>query len=75
MDELVLLMKSVIGVVLRRDMSLNRRIYSWLLGQENDVKHFESFGLEPLCKALKVSFLSSRASTSTLGPRRFIVRF
>lgn len=28
------LMRAVLGVVLRKDMSLNRRLYSWLLGRE-----------------------------------------
>ncbi|RUS16204.1 Dopey, N-terminal-domain-containing protein, partial [Jimgerdemannia flammicorona] len=31
-DDLILLMRSAAGVVLRKDMSLNRRLYAWLLG-------------------------------------------
>jgi hypothetical protein len=50
------MMKYVVAVVLRRDMSLNRRIYSWLLGPENDEKHFEALGLESLCRAMMVSY-------------------
>lgn len=32
--DLELLLKAVVGVVTRRDMSLNRRLWSWLLGPE-----------------------------------------
>ena len=33
-DDLVLLVTSALGVVLRREMSLNRRLWSWFLGPE-----------------------------------------
>ncbi|KAG9257088.1 Dopey, N-terminal-domain-containing protein [Emericellopsis atlantica] len=33
-DDLELLMKAAIGVVIRRDMSLNRRLWAWFLGPE-----------------------------------------
>ncbi|KAG0266708.1 hypothetical protein DFQ27_009484 [Actinomortierella ambigua] len=36
--DLVLLVKAAVGVVLRKDMSLNRRLYAWLLGQQEGKK-------------------------------------
>lgn len=33
-SDLELLLKSAVGVVIRRDMSLNRRLWAWLLGPE-----------------------------------------
>ncbi|KAI6780146.1 Protein dopey-like protein [Emericellopsis cladophorae] len=33
-DDLELLMKAAVGVVIRRDMSLNRRLWAWFLGPE-----------------------------------------
>ncbi|RCI05672.1 hypothetical protein CU098_013294, partial [Rhizopus stolonifer] len=35
-EDLVILMRAALGIVLRKDMSLNRRLYAWLLG--NDTK-------------------------------------
>lgn len=32
-NDLVVLVKAAVGVVLRKDMSLNRRLYAWLLGK------------------------------------------
>ncbi|KAJ3070565.1 hypothetical protein HDU98_006459 [Podochytrium sp. JEL0797] len=36
-DEVVELIRAAIGVVLRKDMSLNRRLYSWLLGSSTSL--------------------------------------
>ncbi|KAF4344763.1 dopey [Fusarium beomiforme] len=38
-DDLELLLKAAVGVVARRDMSLNRRLWAWLLGPEPAVEH------------------------------------
>ncbi|KAK3825766.1 MAG: Dopey, N-terminal-domain-containing protein [Benniella sp.] len=41
-NDLVVLVKAAVGVVLRKDMSLNRRLYAWLLGsQEGKKKVFD----------------------------------
>jgi hypothetical protein len=32
-NDLIVLVKASVGVVLRKDMSLNRRLYAWLLGE------------------------------------------
>lgn len=40
-SDLELLLKSAVGVVIRRDMSLNRRLWAWLLGPEPAVPETE----------------------------------
>lgn len=66
--DLDLLMAAAIGVVSRRDMSLNRRLWSWLLGPDPAViesdkgaslaaaatrtRYFEEYGLQSLLRAL-----------------------
>lgn len=58
-EDQILLMRAVTGVVLRRDLSLSRRLYTWLLGSsessESQIEHLEENGLELLREALKVS--------------------
>lgn len=53
-----ILMRAAAGVVLRRDLSLSRRLYTWLLGKEEaseaQVAYFRQHGLELLRKTLKV---------------------
>ena len=41
-EDLELLIKAAAGVVTRRDMSLNRRLWTWLLGPEQDIDGPES---------------------------------
>ena len=54
--EQLLLMRAMTGVVLRRDLSLSRRLYSWLLGSAEDsdsqVEHLRKNGLALLREAL-----------------------
>ncbi|KAK7205900.1 Dopey, N-terminal-domain-containing protein [Myxozyma melibiosi] len=62
--DLMLLMMSASSVVLRRDMSLNRRLWTWLLGPEPSPDHpattphlsrseyFQKFGITPLVNGL-----------------------
>ncbi|KAF8640453.1 hypothetical protein AX17_000117 [Amanita inopinata Kibby_2008] len=38
-NDQAILMRAATGVVLRRDLSLNRRLYSWLLGPEEKSEH------------------------------------
>lgn len=61
--DLQMLVTAAVGVVLRRDMSLNRRLWFWLLGPDNPEQvtspssekadHFRNYGLQPLVKGLK----------------------
>lgn len=57
-DDQVLLMKAVVAVVLRRDLSLSRRLYAWLLGTDDNsdaqVAYLKQHGLSLLHRALKV---------------------
>ena len=52
-EDLERLLLSSITVVLRRDMSLNRRLYVWLLGPDSQPTYFPKYALGPLTKALK----------------------
>jgi len=57
-DDRTILMRSATGVVLRRDLSLNRRLYSWLLGSdeksEAQMQYLKENALELLSSTLKV---------------------
>ncbi len=54
-----ILMRAATSVVLRRDLALNRRLYSWLLGPEENSSHQVAYlkenALELLKNTLKVS--------------------
>lgn len=57
-DDRAILMRAAIGVVLRRDLSLNRRLYTWLLGtdekSEAQIQYLKNHALELLSSTLKV---------------------
>jgi len=57
-EDRVILMRAATGVVLRRDLSLNRRLYTWLLGpdekSDHQVTYLKDNGLELLSSTLKV---------------------
>lgn len=57
-EDRFILMRAATGVVLRRDLSLNRRLYTWLLGPEeksdNQIMYLKDHGLELLSSTLKV---------------------
>lgn len=54
-----ILMRAATSVVLRRDLALNRRLYSWLLGADENsqqqMKHLKAHALSLLTSTLKVS--------------------
>ncbi|WFD35659.1 hypothetical protein MCUN1_002517 [Malassezia cuniculi] len=52
-DDRVLLTDAVLGCVLRRDLSLNRRVYSWLLGPDGTEDYFEEHALKLVTAALR----------------------
>ncbi|KAF4438913.1 dopey [Fusarium acutatum] len=61
-DDLELLLKAAVGVVTRRDMSLNRRLWAWLLGPEPAAEH-ESSGDNPSSPpADQHAFLASKTN-------------
>lgn len=51
-------MRAACAVVLQREVSLSRRVYTWLLGKEESpekqVAYFRTYGLELLARVLKV---------------------
>lgn len=58
-EDTVILMRAATGVVLRRDLSLNRRLYTWLLGpdekSESQTVFLRQHALQLLNTTLKVS--------------------
>jgi len=57
LEETSRLMKHVILVHQRREISLNRRVYNWILGpQENDQEYYSKYSKEALVNALKSLF-------------------
>ncbi|CAI2173784.1 1528_t:CDS:10 [Funneliformis geosporum] len=68
-DDLILLMKSASAVVLRKDMSLNRRLYAWLLGPdenpEQQMEHFHEYGKNALVSALRFMFFLDTSDLAT----------
>lgn len=53
-----ILMRAATSVVLRRDLALNRRLYTWLLGSDENgqqqIQHLKIHGLELLTNTLRV---------------------
>jgi hypothetical protein len=56
-DDLVILMRAALGIVLRKDMSLNRRLYAWVLGSEGttqaQVLYFNTYAEKPTTQAVR----------------------
>ena len=59
-EDRTILMRAACSVVLRRDLALNRRLYSWLLGpeegSENQSHYFRKNALDLLKSTLEVWF-------------------
>lgn len=57
-EDTAILMKAAVGVVLRRDLSLNRRLYTWLLGpdekSEVQSEYLRQHALQLLSSTLRV---------------------
>lgn len=57
-DDRAILMRAATGVVLRRDLSLNRRLYTWLLGpdekSDTQIAFLKENALDLLSSTLKV---------------------
>lgn len=56
-------MKSALSIVLRKDMSLNRRLYAWLLGDQGssqaNIIYFGAFGEKAASQAIRALLFSS----------------
>ncbi|KAJ1870875.1 hypothetical protein LPJ55_004307 [Coemansia sp. RSA 990] len=72
--DVVLLIKCAAEVVLKKDMSLNRRFYTWVLGPgDTDAEqstHFARYAQKPLTEALLASF----AATNSLDNQHTVLR-
>lgn len=57
-EDCAILMRAATSVVLRRDLSLNRRLYTWLLGPDDKSEaqsaYLKQHGLQLLSSTLKV---------------------
>ena len=73
-EDKVLLVRAAIGVVLRRDLSLSRRLYTWLLGasdsSEQQIDHLRTHGLDLLRLALKSEMDQQSTEMETLERQR-----
>ncbi|BGP14202.1 hypothetical protein JCM10213v2_002145 [Rhodosporidiobolus nylandii] len=72
-EDQILLFRGVIGVVLRRDLSLSRRLYTWLLGpsdaSDSQITHLRSHALDLLRAALKAD-MDATATATAVGEER-----
>lgn len=63
-EDRAILMRAATSVVMRRDLSLNRRLYTWLLGadenSEQQVVYLRAHALELLRSTLRVSVLATK---------------
>jgi hypothetical protein len=60
-EDRIIIMRAATGVVMRRDLSLNRRLYTWLLGPdengEQQIAYLRAHSLELLKTTLRVGAL------------------
>ncbi|RCH94744.1 hypothetical protein CU098_001184, partial [Rhizopus stolonifer] len=74
-DDLVTLMKSALGIVLRKDMSLNRRLYAWLLGTDGSTQaqiiYFNTFAERAATQAMRS--MLHQEQTSLQRPYKMLI--
>ncbi|KAG9033005.1 hypothetical protein FRB95_000667 [Tulasnella sp. JGI-2019a] len=72
-----LLMRAASGVVLRRDLSLNRRLYTWLLGPAEDsgaqIEYLKKHSLDLLRRTLYNEMLSDQSDTPDTRPYKIFI--
>ncbi|OAX42077.1 hypothetical protein K503DRAFT_863326 [Rhizopogon vinicolor AM-OR11-026] len=76
-EDSVFLMRAATGVVLRRDLSLNRRLYTWLLGPdektENQSIYLRQHALQLLYTTLKDEMFSPSGEYSESRPFKIFI--
>ncbi|KAH8099733.1 Dopey, N-terminal-domain-containing protein [Cristinia sonorae] len=76
-EDRIILMRAATSVVLRRDLSLNRRIYSWLLGPEeqsqNQTAYLKTHALELLRSTLRTDMFSPSTEYARSRPFKIFV--
>ncbi|KAJ3545543.1 hypothetical protein NM688_g5613 [Phlebia brevispora] len=76
-DDRTILMRAATSVVLRRDLALNRRLYSWLLGTDENsqqqMNHLKSHALRLLTSTLKSEMYHPSADYSPSRPFKIFI--
>ncbi|KAG6879371.1 hypothetical protein C0992_003191 [Termitomyces sp. T32_za158] len=76
-EDRVILMRAASGVVLRRDLSLNRRLYTWLLGSgeksEHQIEYFKTHGLDLVYSTLKNEMFSPSGEYAESRPFKIFI--
>ncbi|KAF5384809.1 hypothetical protein D9615_001099 [Tricholomella constricta] len=76
-DDRVILMRAATGVVLRRDLSLNRRLYTWLLGSDeksdHQIEYLKANALDLLHSTLKSEMISPSGEYSESRPFKIFI--
>ncbi|KAI8375993.1 Dopey, N-terminal-domain-containing protein [Radiomyces spectabilis] len=70
-DDLVTLMRAALSIVLRKDMSLNRRLYAWLLGTETtsqaQLVYFHAYAEKSATQAIRGLLFSNSTDHHTMN--------
>ncbi|KAL4070521.1 Dopey, N-terminal-domain-containing protein [Scleroderma citrinum] len=76
-EDCTILMRAAISVVLRRDLSLNRRLYTWLLGSDDkseaQLAYLKQHGLQLLSSTLKHEMFSPSEEYSESRPFKIFI--
>ncbi|KAG5643542.1 hypothetical protein DXG03_000683 [Asterophora parasitica] len=76
-DDRAILMRAATGVVLRRDLSLNRRLYTWLLGSDeksdHQIEYLKANALDLLHSTLKSEMISPSGEYSESRPFKIFI--
>ncbi|KAJ7897279.1 Dopey, N-terminal-domain-containing protein [Mycena olivaceomarginata] len=76
-DDRTILMRAATSVVLRRDLSLNRRLYTWLLGpdenSEHQVAYLQEHALELLQSTLRDEMVSPSGEYAESRPFKVFI--
>ncbi|KAG5652198.1 hypothetical protein H0H81_005933 [Sphagnurus paluster] len=76
-DDRAILMRAATGVVLRRDLSLNRRLYTWLLGSDEksdlQIEYLKANALDLLHLTLKNEMISPSGEYSESRPFKIFI--
>ncbi|RDB28675.1 Protein dopey [Hypsizygus marmoreus] len=76
-DDRAILMRAATGVVLRRDLSLNRRLYTWLLGpdekSDHQIDYLKANTLDLLYSTLKNEMVSPSGEYSESRPFKIFI--
>ncbi|KAF8913192.1 Dopey, N-terminal-domain-containing protein [Gymnopilus junonius] len=77
LEDRFILMRAATGVVLRRDLSLNRRLYTWLLGpdekSDHQIAYLRSNALELLNSTLKNEMFSPSGEYAESRPFKIFI--